>query len=314
MKFGKRFVAVILMLILAVSLLSACDPVKDSAESRALCEEMLNNVLANDHDAAYAMMEDACTVGEFDPVWNEMRQVMSGSSSYELKQTGYYYQLADGVTQTSVSFEAVTDDGKVMQIQIVTAEGIEGIAGLHFLDSTEFVKETSFVKIVNIVFIVISVLLLAFVIWMLVDCCRRKIGYKVLWILLILAGVSFSLSVGGGGVNVNFGLFLMFPSWGMTALRTAETVTTKISLPVGAIVYFFLRKRIKLRADLSGTSGHPGTPDETPDGQTTEAPETAEEQTLLPPTDGGTSPDGGSPAENGSDAEQTPAETEKNEQ
>ena len=231
MKCGKRFVAVILMLILAVSVLSACDPVKDSAESRVLCEDFLNQVIANDHDAAYAMVEDACTVGEFDPVWNEMRQVMSGSSSYELTQTGYNFHHADGVSQTSVSFEVVTDDGKVAQIQVVTMEGIEGIAGLHFLDSTEFIKETSFVSFVNIVFIVISVLLLAFVIWMLVDCCRRKIGYKVLWLLLILAGVSFSLSVGGGGVNVNFGLFLIYPSWGMTALRTTASVSTKISLP-----------------------------------------------------------------------------------
>ena len=127
---------------------------------------------------------------------------------------------------------------------IYTRDGIEGIAGLNFLDSTTFVKKTEFLNVVNIFLIVFSIACFAFSIWMFVDCLKRCKKYKVLWAILTLGYTGFSLTTGPSTFKFFFRFSLLAGLTNVSTDRTALTVTLNVILPIGALIYCIIRKRL----------------------------------------------------------------------
>ena len=87
---------------------------------------------------------------------------------------------------------------------------------------------------------------LAFFIWMLVDICLRSMSkmQKLLWGAICLLTAGFSLSIYPGH-------FLVMPLFGWLfsfrdCILAGNLLTIEIYLPVGAMVYFFLRKKLTL--------------------------------------------------------------------
>ncbi len=243
----KRKFILIICAILALSLLfSGCTPKEDSEKSRSLCETFLDYTIQNDYNAAYGMVSHVASEENFAPVWNEMRKVLKDSKSYELTQKNWYKNWNNGVTTTEVLFEVVTDNGKTCQVTIYTMDGVEGIARLQFLDSTEFVQKTSFFPVVNIFLMIFSLLCVAFSIWMFVDCMKRRLTHKVLWAILTLFHVGASVTAGASGFNFQFKIFFLFPMTNISAIPSALAVTIAVFLPIGALIYFFIRKRLTI--------------------------------------------------------------------
>jgi hypothetical protein len=125
----------------------------------------------------------------------------------------------------------------------MTQDGIEGIAGIHFSDITDFLNQTNaFIPTVRIILWVVFGLILAFTVWMFVDCLRRKMKYKVLWAIIILLSIALTFTVGeASSFSFHVGLFLQPSS--IEADPGIPAVITKIVIPVGAILYLCLRKR-----------------------------------------------------------------------
>ena len=240
---GKTILLICLILSLAL-MFGGCTITEDSAESRALCDAMVAHIIQNDYTAAYGMVQSVASEEEFQPLWNQMRTVLKDSSSYELQQKNWYKNWNNGVTTTQVLFEISTDDGKICQMLIYTRDGIEGIAGLNFLDSTDFVNQTEVFGTVNIFLIIFSVLCFAFSIWMFIDCLKRRPNHKILWAILTLCYVGGSLTTGASEFSVNFRVSLICALTNISADRTALAVTATAFLPLGAIIYFFVRKRL----------------------------------------------------------------------
>ena len=243
----------LLCAVLACSLLlSGCNFLFNTQEAEKLCDEFVGYVIDNDKTKAYGMMKHFCTVQEFNVVWDPMRETLENSKTYTLERTGYRYQMENGEEYEYVFFELITDDEKICQLYLVMETDGTTIAGFHFLDSTTFAKDTAYFPYVNIALLVLSLAMLAFVIWMLVDCIRRNIKLKWLWILILLWSSSLTLLLGDEVFDIRFGINLLFPYNSLQAIRTQLAAQIRISLPFGAILYFILRKILPPKAPKTG--------------------------------------------------------------
>ena len=241
----KNKSALFLCMILVFSLLlCGCSAKEDSEQSRALCENMVDCIIRDDYASAYAMIQTVASQDEFDPLWHAMRDSLKNSASYELQQKNWYKEWSNGVTVTRVLFEITTDDGKICQMLVSTRDGIDGIAGVNFLDSTDFVQKTDFLNTVNIFLILYSVACFAFSIWMLIDCLKRCRKHKILWAILTLLYIGFTVTGSTSAFNVNFRVSLLTAITSISADRTALAISFTAFLPIGAIIYCIMRKRL----------------------------------------------------------------------
>ena len=238
---GILFLCVILILSLVFG---ACSVQEDSEESKALCQAMLDYLIADDYESAYQMVETVATEEEFERVWTTMRAVLKDSSTYELQQTGWHQNWSNGLTITQVLFEVTTDDGKIFQMLIYTRSDMEGIAGLNFQDSTEFAQKTESLQIVAVLLAIFSIGCLVFTIWMFVDCLKRCKTRKVLWAILTLCSVGFSFTLGASSFRFNLRFAILAGMTSVSADRATLAVTFTMLLPIGALVYCLMRKRL----------------------------------------------------------------------
>ena len=240
----SKLILLICTVLSLMLIFGGCTVAEDSEQSRKLCENMVDSIIRDDYTSAYAMVQTVASQSEFDPLWHAMRDSLENSTSYELQQKNWYKKWSNGTALTQVLFEITTDDGKICQMLVSTLEGNDGIAGLNFLDSTDFVQETSSLGAINIFLIVFSLLCFAFSIWMFVDCLKRRPSRKILWAILTLCYIGGSLTFGASDFSINFRISFFWAFSNISADRTALAVTTSVFLPIGAIVYFFMRKRL----------------------------------------------------------------------
>jgi hypothetical protein len=123
-------------------------------------------------------------------------------------------------------------------------EGYEGIYLINFKDTEWVTNKAETITPFNIALIILSIFEIAFSVWMLVDCIKRKVAKKPLWILLILFGIKLSLTITPERFNFNwsFGLFLQIS--GVYGDIYQNLITASLLLPIGAVVYFIVRKHI----------------------------------------------------------------------
>jgi hypothetical protein len=150
------------------------------------------------------------------------------------------------------------------------------------------------VPVVNAVLKVISLAFMAFTVWMFVDVLRRRMNRKVIWVLLTLIHAGISLVIGPSQFNIKFNFKIAIGLSGITAYNSSLAVATSVLLPVGAIIYFFVRKKLTAQFDAENQA-------ETQNGQ--QNPE--EEQTSV-------SECAIAPAENKPEQEETKEENNNN--
>ena len=244
-----RLSAILLITVLIALGLCSCTMKEDSTEAREICEDYFDAVIDNDFAAAYDIFDEIATREQVEDMWSYTKYALGKSKSYELKQEGWNTETDDGVTLRQVSFELVSDDDKTMYVTIVLDD--EGIYGFNVLDSTEFINNTVFVRVIGVIMTVISFALFGVTIWMIVDACKRKIKNKALWILLIIIGVWFEVSVGieAGHFDFDFGLFFGIKTATAYTINQLQAIGVRIAAPIGTIVYFFIRKSLSAREE-----------------------------------------------------------------
>ena len=238
---GILFLCVILILSFVFG---GCSVKENSEESRALCETMLDHIISDDYESAYKMVEAVATEEEFERVWTSMREVLKNSRTYEIQQKGWYQNWSNGLTTTEVLFEITTDDGKIFQMLIYTRSDIEGIAGLNFQDSTAFAQKTESLQIVGIFLAIFSLGCLVFTVWMFVDCLKRCKTRKALWAILTLCSAGFSITFGASSFSFNLRFAILAGMTSVSADSATLAVTFTVLLPIGALVYCIMRKRL----------------------------------------------------------------------
>ena len=249
MQVTKRKIGALIcaLLILALTFCGCDIDIKEDVKTqKQLCEKMIDRVIENDAEGAYALVSDVGTKEEFLPVWEEMRGALKESKSYEIKATGWKTNINNGNEITQVTLEVTTDDGKTCQFTVTTL-GDGSVAGLHFLDSTDFIESTSYVPAVKIVLMLISLAFAAFSVWMFVDAIRRRMKRKVWWVLLTLVHAGITLVTGPSQFNIKFNVKLVFGLSDVAVYNSSLAVAIGIFIPVGAIIYFFMRKKLSAK-------------------------------------------------------------------
>ena len=239
----KSILCLLTLTLMATLLFTGCDALIDNGMHRTECEAYLNAMLAGDFEAAHAITP-AINEEQHRAYFEENCKIIEGAKSYTLTQTGWNINTNNGITTKTASYQIVTDNGLTCQFTLNTVEGYEGIANIGFHDTTAFAKSAETVEAINTVLTFVSLIPIAFSIWMLVDCIKRKMNKKVWWIILTLLSFRFSYISGPTNVGTNFfaTIFLAFSS--ITAEIPTETLTTTIVLPLGALIYFFRRKKL----------------------------------------------------------------------
>ena len=218
---------------------------------------MLLALTEDNFEAGYEVLQNAGTREEIDAFYQQVVPLFEGAESFELKQRGWQKNATNGVTAVDVTFEVKLSDGRTYYVTCTETEGVEGLTGFHVRESeSDIFAETPFG--VRAVFFAVSALLLALSVWMIVDCIKRKPDGMLLWLVLLLCAVKFTFAVNNGQFNLNWsiGLIVSFSSIGIAG----NSMLVNLSLPVGTIVYFFLRKRLPVKkAETQSTEPVEGT-------------------------------------------------------
>ena len=273
------------MLMIALVLLTAlisCSPEVDYSGSIELSDQFMDHIIADDYDSAYGMVKATVTDSDFRDYWETIRSVAEGAETYTKLPVQRNVTRSGGVTTITTAYQVKLDNGRTVLLRVVTQDGIEGIAGIHFSDITEFIHTTdTYVPVLQAIVLVFSLLCMAFTIWMFVDCLRRKMKYKHVWALLTIFGIALNLTVGETfSFTFNIGLFVQMST--VQADPGLVAVVTKLVIPVGAILYLCLRK--KFTVEPSKPEG-----EDLPDPFTqTEANATAQTETPAPAAEAGT--------------------------
>lgn len=243
-------VLLLMLLLLTALLLTGCDKVINNGMHRTECEAYLNAMLAGDFEAAHAITP-TLDKEEHRAYFEKNCQLIQGATSYTLTQTGWNSNYSDGVATQTAAYEIVTDNGVTCQFLLRTTDGYEGISYINFRDSSEFIRSSQWVKKANALSALISLPLLAFYIWMIVDSIRRKMPKKGGWIFLTLLTASFTFTIGGGSVNTQFMASIIDTFVSVKASVPDELIIWDISLPIGALIYFFNRKKLSAKYEAA---------------------------------------------------------------
>ena len=242
-KILRRALPLLMTALVLLAALISCTPDMDVGNNTELADQFMDHVIADDYDAAYGMVKATVTDPDFRAYWATVQTVADGAETYEMKQIGWNLNRSNGVTTRTTAYQAELDNGRTVLLRVVTQDGIEGIAGIHFSDITDFLASTEvFVPTVRVILWVVSALAMAFTVWMLVDCLRRKMKYKVVWAILIFFGLCFTFTVGETS-NFSFNVGLFFQTSSIEADPGLLAVVTKLVIPVGAILFLCLRKK-----------------------------------------------------------------------
>ena len=241
-----KIVVFLLCLLLLATTLSACDPDISRMEAdAALACQFMEYVMANDYDSAYAMVKETVTDEDFRTYWTDIQAVTEGATTYEITLADWDTDTVNGVTDSTVSERVTLDNGRIVLLRVMTRDGIEGIAGIHFSDVTDFLQKAEpVVPKISIALQILHFVFLGFTLWMFVDCLRRKLRYKLVWLILIVMSLVLTITVGEAS-DLAFRVSFWFARGTVSTIDIElgqVAVVTKLVIPVGALLYLCLRK------------------------------------------------------------------------
>lgn len=249
----KKTSLILLLCLCALLLFSACQGAKpDLDQKQADVAVLMDSVIANDKNAAVALMEHVpiASQAQLDAFWNELLRIYDGASTYKIKFVSWNttYSFTDQSSLTTVVYQAKADTKACAEFTL-TYDGEDLLRGVNVTDVTE--RSSPVIIIVRVLLILGFAASLALCIWMTVDCVKRPIRFKVLWIILIWVSVILQVSMIGTSFRFNFS-FTVIPTWG-SLLATVSSFLLKIPVPVGALIYLAVRKKIKPKASKQST-------------------------------------------------------------
>lgn len=248
----KKILLVILAAVMLLSLSGCQEQLQETFESTGLQEPaqaMIDGLLREDYEGCMALLAPQLHGDFTQEVYLSLRDALAGvEEGYTLTPVYVNAKTSNGVTQTALRFELRSGD-RLWQIQAVKTSDTQGLMGFSAAPDVQAEITGGFSTLtkadpVQWGFLIAAVLEMGFVLWMLIDCCRRKMENKWLWLALILMGnviLSLTLSEGGFHVNFNVGIFLTY-----TALLrdTVGGILVRLFLPVGTVVYAVMRKKL----------------------------------------------------------------------
>ncbi len=248
MRSCQKFLMLVLTLAVILSLASCKRSSYELNDSHAdvFCRTLVDLVIADEKEKTLQMVSGICTKDEFEDFWFNFRTSTVDATGADIHMTDFLFFTENKVDYFKGQYFVEFDNGSCMNLSL-TFDANNTLYNILFRDITDFypgARKTA--DVLNIVLGVYSLLTLGFCIWMIVDCVRRRIRKKALWIIAILLGVSFTVLTGMTGISFAFMIGLLLQRSGAAINFAYLAISTKVIIPVGAIVYFCLRKRLTI--------------------------------------------------------------------
>lgn len=238
LKITKLFFFILLLVSMLFTVCS-CVAVKQNEYAEQVAESILDGIVAKDYDATHLIFKDITSDEAFGEFFDTVCEMFDDTKSYKLKQVGWYTHFDDGVSTYSVTFEMETDgeDRYIIETYFLKSDNslyYFNIAPAHSVKNEVLIP-------LQIVFAAITLASCAFCIWMIVDCAKRKMAKKPLWIIIILLSISITC-IFGNEFGLKFMANFIFPSSAIAA--DGSSVAAELAIPVGAIIYCARRKKL----------------------------------------------------------------------
>ncbi len=245
----RRLTCLALLLTVCFLLCGAALPGSESSrkEAYAYNEEctrlVLDALMTGDKQAILDVMGmDASE--DFYNVYRNIAMTIQGNVGYDLVMLKTHTTQEDTLLIHRVDYRVTFSDRRVYGLIVYSVEGMRGLYLFRISEMLEEKAQNLAPAALSAGLTMLTLLSVGFVVWMLVDCIRRpmKKAHKVLWILAILAFAGILLEWSARSLYI--GIFAWLP-FGYSAISLVGTLwQLRVMLPVGSIVYFFLRKKI----------------------------------------------------------------------
>ncbi|MDL2236324.1 DUF5104 domain-containing protein [Christensenellaceae bacterium OttesenSCG-928-K19] len=258
----RKIYSITLLMIILILLLTSCntnelmhDPTSDEwmlqtvqalqdDDKSRLKELWLPEVISSD--------EEALNLG-IESVFSYYSGTMQ--SWEKISQNTQIHTSQEGQVKVVDCLYRIVTENKNFVIEIIRQEqsnGEFGIIGLQIVTEQEYVAQTvptgylkdwSEFTETQWALTIYSFCCYAFIIITLINCIRTKVKYKPLFIILVFVQISFGYTMMQGQFNVNF----MINVFGLSSMLIYESggIIFQLFLPIGAVLYWILRKRFK---------------------------------------------------------------------
>ena len=238
--------ALVFMIILSMLFISSCEvPIDTDSTLYKNAEAMIEALSEDDSATARALFGEACTDEDFNAAYPQLAEFFRGIGEYDVSGLGFYRGITNGISYSNMTLLISAEKGD-FQLFVEERSDFPGVLSTFYVSEYENVVDltpSGPVNVIQIVLLLISALELAFVIWMTVDCAKRKIRKKALWIVIILlANVVFKLALTAGNISFNVAFLFGISSF---SVPSAGGFAISISIPIGAIIWLIMRDRIK---------------------------------------------------------------------
>ncbi len=236
---GKRLSVIITLLVFVIVILcfGGCAAATE-ADARAVTEEFLDLLIQKDYSAAQSYFKNTDTESFYE-FCNRMSAHLEGVEEYSLKQTKWSRTTKNGVSYYSYTFEMSTNKDKGYVVETVYLAENDTFYTFNITPQTAL--SSTEIKPFKLITVVVSLAATAFCVWMVIDCAKRNVRKKALWIILILCGFAFTVTF-GYEFGINWGVVFALPF--SSVYSDSVNTSIKAAIPLGAIIYCVLRKKI----------------------------------------------------------------------
>ena len=211
------------------------------AQNQADTRRMIDALLAADTETALELLGVEPDRAFYESFRN-MRRDIHTSTGYDVVVVSTFTLKEDGLLLHRVGYRITFSNKLVYGATVHTAEGMRGLYSFRMGEIEFAVPRNNASLFWRVVLYVISLLFLAFVVWMIVDCARRPM--KRWWKVLCIFGILWLLEcywVSGGGYSSLYWDFVLPPTW-MEMSLIGGLFEFRGLIPFGAILYFVMRK------------------------------------------------------------------------
>ncbi len=252
-----RLAFALISLLCLVLTLSACGNGKtilsDSGELLPAAQAMANAVRDDNAESVMALVDTRyISSGDVSAFMETLRDYLGEHSTSEVKGlTAFKASINNGVSSRTEEY-LVDTDNLDYYLTVIVVSGSEKIAGFNIitLQDLTYTGTLFTMKGANALqwlFLIYSLCTFAFSVYMTVDCLKRKCKHKVWCMILILLGcIGFTFSLSAGSFDMNMSLAVTF-AFSALKIYGSGAISAYVMLPVGSIVYFFIRKRITMK-------------------------------------------------------------------
>ncbi len=239
----KVFLLTLLLLILSSFFLVSCENnEKLEKELENHTKNVLDAVINGDRDTAWELLSNICTEDEFDEFFSNMQELFADSKSYTLEKLGDKISYEQSVTVYSASYKATTDSGNIYAINCTVSDSIDGLYEFHIGKYSTVEENTSTILPIQILLKLSSLAVIVISVYLIVDCAKRNIKYKPLFIVLLFFSVPITVITSSSGVKLTIALNLVCKFSDLSIINDIKTLT--LVIPVGMIIYLCLRKKL----------------------------------------------------------------------